>query len=74
MPIFEYQCAGCGHAFEELIRSADDASRLTCPSCGGRKIDRQLSVFAARHSEGPTRVDPVPPCGRCGDPRGSCSL
>ena len=40
MPIYEYQCRGCSHAFEQLIRSGDVP---ICPKCGGRELDRLLS-------------------------------
>lgn len=45
MPIHEYVCAACGHAFEELIRSADQ--QVACPKCGAKKLQRKLSSFAA---------------------------
>jgi putative FmdB family regulatory protein len=45
MPIYEYVCMSCEAHFEELVRY-DDASPA-CPDCGGSKVSRQLSVFAA---------------------------
>jgi len=45
MPIFEYRCGTCGHAFERLVRANDEA--VSCPECGGKRAERQLSVFAA---------------------------
>ena len=72
MPIYEYQCDACDKEFEELVRSADHAS-IKCPKCGGRKVKRRLSVFAARQAESPSSAPgPAGPCGRCGDPGGSC--
>lgn len=32
MPIYEYECAGCGERFEELMSAA--AAAPGCPSCG----------------------------------------
>ena len=32
MPIYEYECRGCGHQFEQLIRTGDTPA---CPSCHG---------------------------------------
>jgi putative FmdB family regulatory protein len=49
MPIYEYACKSCGHAFEELIRGDE---RPACPSCGQAGVERQMSVPAA-HSKGP---------------------
>lgn len=67
MPIYEYICSACGHGFEELVRSMSAAARQTCPSCGGRQVERKLSVFAAREGSGSP-----PPCGPAGGACGSC--
>lgn len=34
MPIYEYQCQSCGHAFETMQRLAD-APLTLCPQCEG---------------------------------------
>jgi putative FmdB family regulatory protein len=75
MPLFEYECRGCGHHFEYLTR---DGQSPSCPACKGVELQKQLSVFAA-HSSGPaksTMAPPSAPCGACGDPRGpgACSM
>ena len=44
MPIYEYVCMTCESHFEELVRNGEDPG---CPDCGGGKVARQLSVFAA---------------------------
>jgi len=73
MPIFEYACRGCGHRFEQLVYGQ---ARPECPECRGKKVEKQLSVFAAsvKGGEAPRPSAPAP-CGSCGDPRGpgSCS-
>jgi putative FmdB family regulatory protein len=66
MPLYEYACQKCSHLFEELVFGA---STPICPSCGGDKLERLMSVVSARVA------DNAPPpttsaCGRCGDPRG----
>ena len=33
MPIYEYQCANCGHQLEEL-QSISEPPLLKCPKCG----------------------------------------
>ncbi len=48
MPIFEYRCEGCGHAFELLVLKN---TTLACPSCASTALERQISVPAVR-SEG----------------------
>jgi putative FmdB family regulatory protein len=67
MPIFEYLCQDCGKNFELLVRAS---TAIECPSCNGKRLEKQLSVFAAAgRSEGFSTM-PVTGCGSCGDPRG----
>jgi putative FmdB family regulatory protein len=40
MPIYEYECRGCGHQFEQLIRTGDTPA---CPECQGQELERLLS-------------------------------
>jgi putative FmdB family regulatory protein len=42
MPLFEYRCAGCGEAFEELVRSPDEP--VPCPACGQEGASRKLPL------------------------------
>lgn len=37
MPIYEYECAGCGHGFE-LRQSFSAEAVAQCPACQGRAI------------------------------------
>ncbi|OFW13056.1 MAG: hypothetical protein A3F69_03675 [Acidobacteria bacterium RIFCSPLOWO2_12_FULL_66_10] len=75
MPLFEYECRGCGSQFEYLTGEGQSPS---CPSCQGVNLQKLLSVFAV--STGGANGDPAPfpagACGSCGDPRGpgSCSM
>src|SRR5688572_17478434 len=34
MPLYEYQCDGCGHRFE-IIQKFSDPPLQSCPKCGG---------------------------------------
>lgn len=43
MPIYEYECRGCGHRFEQLILHS---STPVCPSCSGQDLERMISLFA----------------------------
>ena len=43
MPLFEYRCRGCKHAFEALVRSQDPAPK--CPTCQSEDLERLLSGF-----------------------------
>jgi putative regulatory protein, FmdB family len=44
MPIYEYECRGCGHRFEFLKLPSSDAA--ACPSCAGTDLERLISMFA----------------------------
>lgn len=75
MPLFEYECRGCGKQFEYLTRQGQSPS---CPGCHGVDLQKLLSVFAAQ-SDSPAKSYksmPSGPCNTCGDPRGpgSCSM
>jgi putative FmdB family regulatory protein len=74
MPIYEYRCRSCEADFEELVRSAEAEKSVKCPECGGRKVDRRLSVFAARETAPCGQTSSASPCSRCGDGQGSCGL
>jgi putative FmdB family regulatory protein len=43
MPVYEFRCRSCEAEFEVLVRSGDVPA---CPSCGGRDLERLLSMFA----------------------------
>lgn len=45
MPIFEYECKGCRHQFEALVRKSDVPA---CPSCQGTDLKRLLSTPALK--------------------------
>lgn len=45
MPIYEYQCRGCGHQFEALVRKSDTPA---CPSCSSTELERLLSLPALK--------------------------
>ncbi len=41
MPIYEFECEGCGARFEELV--AAGASAPACPECGQARARRLMS-------------------------------
>jgi putative FmdB family regulatory protein len=45
MPVYEYQCGACGHAFEEWQKIKDPAIK-TCPKCGKDAVERLISQTA----------------------------
>ncbi len=44
MPLYEYECAKCGHRFEKIEKVTAPA-RQKCPKCGG-KATRRLAAPA----------------------------
>lgn len=75
MPIYEYACRQCGHAFETLVRSSTVPE---CPHCHSTQLDKQLSVVGPVGASGPKEAAPMTagPCGSCGHPGGpgACAL
>jgi putative FmdB family regulatory protein len=49
MPIYDFQCHACGHAFEALVRQHD--APPVCPACHSRDLARLLSTFAVSSAE-----------------------
>jgi putative FmdB family regulatory protein len=41
MPIYEFECEGCGARFEELVSA--DAQLPACPQCGSQRTRRLIS-------------------------------
>lgn len=74
MPVYEYTCDACGRT-TELLRKFDEADApAACDHCGSDRTHRGHSVFAAASDSARGEPLPVGPCGRCGDPRGSCAM
>jgi putative FmdB family regulatory protein len=69
MPIYEYVCCKCNHEFEELVFDRD--ARITCPSCGSKKVNKCMSVFAHKSEAGFTPASGSSACGGCSS--SSCS-
>lgn len=69
MPIYEYTCTACGHAFEHLARTLTDKPEK-CPVCGAKKIAKQISTFAAAQARpkgcGGCASEPACPASRGG--------
>lgn len=42
MPLYDFHCAACAHAFEALVRH----DPIRCPSCGSDRVERQIGSFA----------------------------
>ena len=44
MPVYEYICRGCGRAFERYVQRWSES--VSCPSCAGAEVEKQLSTFS----------------------------
>jgi putative FmdB family regulatory protein len=62
MPLFEYECTGCGNKFEILIRGSEKAH---CPKCGSDHIEKCLSVFAVSTKAAPAAQQAADACAAC---------
>jgi putative FmdB family regulatory protein len=64
MPVYEYRCEACGHAFEKLI--FHEVERVRCPECKG-EVEKLLSSF--------THTAPDEVCGKLpkGEQRELCT-
>lgn len=65
MPLYEFDCPGCGQPFEKLVRSAAAVSEVVCPNCGNAHPRKKLSTFAMKGSSSGT--------SSAGSAAGSCS-
>jgi putative FmdB family regulatory protein len=43
MPIYEFECASCGHRFDRLQKIADPDPSV-CPACDVAEVKRRLSA------------------------------
>jgi putative FmdB family regulatory protein len=68
MPLYEYTCASCEARFEFLQRVGEGAKGVSCPECGGKRVERRLSTFATASSGGGAMEVAESSCGRseCG--------
>ncbi len=61
MPLFEFICKKCGHAFEALVLGQ---RQPTCPQCKSAELEPVASTFATTHgSKSGTDSRPAIGCG-----------
>ena len=46
MPTYEYECADCGHTFEEFQRMLAEQLKV-CPNCSKQSLRRKIGSGAA---------------------------
>jgi putative FmdB family regulatory protein len=74
MPIYEFACGNCGLQFEWLVRGDE---KVSCPSCGRRKLKKLLSVVSAHVVGGAEASCPAKQEGLCDLPncgKGPCGF
>ena len=64
MPIYEYKCSDCGETSELLVGIGRNSDDPTCRSCGGSRLEPQLSAPAIVMGGQPPA--PVPGSTCCG--------
>ncbi len=48
MPVYEYICKDCKHAFEAILSLKEhEEKQLCCPKCNGRNIEQDVAEFFA---------------------------
>ena len=52
MPIYEFDCQGCGESFDKLVRSISRVPEITFPSCDSDQVKKKLSLFSSQVSGG----------------------
>ncbi|MEB3329135.1 MAG: zinc ribbon domain-containing protein [Candidatus Sericytochromatia bacterium] len=68
MPIYEYRCEPCHHAFEVFLAMAGE--QAVCPRCQGTQLQRLMSTFATVGGRAAAAAPAPAPRGGCG---GGCS-
>jgi putative FmdB family regulatory protein len=72
MPLFEYECRGCGRHFEAFVTADRTAS---CPACEGADLQKLLSSPGMVGTAGRKETEAIPACrsqgGQCGCPHNS---
>ena len=60
MPLYEYQCGGCGSRFSVFVRSLGSTMEAQCDRCGSAEVTRTISSFAY-HRSLDSRLDNLDP-------------
>jgi putative FmdB family regulatory protein len=60
MPVYEYDCGGCGRRVSAFLKSVNGAEPSACPECGSPNISRAISrvVFVKSAETKLAELDP----------------
>lgn len=71
MPLYEFQCTGCSHTFEQLMSLS--STNPDCPNCRGKSVEKLFSTFGCKSGDGFTSSVKGNSCGGCSSHNcGSC--
>ena len=45
MPLYDFECPKCGHAFEALLKMNEDFAKLPCPKCNASGLRKLVTPF-----------------------------
>lgn len=45
MPLYDFECSKCSHAYEAFMKMSDRFDDLPCPQCGATKPRKLVSPF-----------------------------
>jgi len=66
VPLYEFRCEKCDQVIELLCRVGSAGKGLKCPECGGKKMQRLMSVCAVRSKgEGGAMTSVGSSCSTC---------
>jgi putative FmdB family regulatory protein len=71
MPLYEFQCADCGHVSEHIVAGRDKTDGLTCTDCSSANLNKLISKSnIAKFSSPKTGQFGCGTPERCGGPEG----
>ncbi len=67
MPIYTYLCKKCGNKFDLLIGVNAEKTKLECPKCKSKSIDKLMGTFSVGDSSSSKLSSSGPSCstGTC---------
>ena len=72
MPIYEFQCEGCGEKFEEIV-FGNREDPVPCPECDSTSTHRLMSTFSWTGTGGSSSPSACSSCGSSGSACSGCA-
>lgn len=61
MPVYQYACQDCGHAFEKQLRMMQAGEPQACPSCQSGQTRKRIGAIAVGNSSTAAQTVAAPP-------------